>query len=60
MSTFLLISIIPLSLLFIMTGITGLPTNDPAPDLADRSLHIEARSWDLASYCKPRSPKSES
>jgi hypothetical protein len=58
-STFLLTSIIPLSLLFAMTCVVGLPIADPTPDLFDRSLQIEARSWNYASNCKPRAPKSQ-
>ncbi len=41
--TFLLISIIPLFLIFIMTCVVGPPTDDPTPDLVDRSLQMEAR-----------------
>jgi hypothetical protein len=56
MSTLALITIIPLCLLLIMTSVAGLPTEDPTPDLVDRSLPLETRSWEYESMCKVLSP----
>lgn len=52
-STFALISIIPLCLLLIMTSVAALPTEDPTPNLVGRLQTEDPSKWNTTSLCSP-------
>jgi len=52
LSTFLLLTIIPISLMTTITFVVGLSTANPTPNLFNRSNQLESRGWDWESNCK--------